>query len=483
MTLQEIYGEEIMFEELKDMVGGENFSDALADRYVYSSDASIHQSLPSVILRPGNTEEVQEILRYANKEKIPVTPRGAGTGEVGGAVPIDGGIVLDLKRMNKIKEIRIGDLLCKVEPGVVNDELNKELKEFGFFFPPTPGSGKVCTIGGMISNNASGMRAVKYGATRDSVLGLKVVLPQGELVSLGTQTIIHSSGYQLERLMVGSEGTLGVIVEATLRLKPLPEKRAVGRAMFYKLEEAGKAISAIVARGITPSALELLDEIVIKSINAAFNFGLPEIEALVLFECDGNKVSIDYEMDKIKKVCQEFNSFSIDISNDPKEMEKIWEARNAAFPATSRYKENLARVTLAEDVTVPISKLSELIVNLHRIASENSIIICTYGHAGEGLIHTSFLINPESSQQWERAKKAVAEVYALTQSLGGTTSGEHGIGISKAPYFKKERSESLEMMRKIKKALDPHNILNPHKLMDAPDDFFTATKLRYAIKE
>jgi glycolate oxidase len=335
----------------------------------------------------------------------------------------------------------------------------------------------------MIANNASGMRAVKYGATRDFVLGLKVVLPQGELVSLGTQTIIHSSGYQLERLMVGSEGTLGVIVEATLRLKPLPEKRAVGRAMFYKLEEAGKAVSAIVARGLTPSALEFLDEIVIKSINAAFHLGLPEIEAIVLFECDGNKVSIDDEMDKIKKVCQEFNSFRIDISNDPKEMEKIWEARNAAFPATSRYQEDLARVTLAEDVTVPISKLSELIVKFHSIASENGIIICTYGHAGEGLIHTSFLIDPESSQQWERARKAVTEVFALTQSLGGTTSGEHGIGITKAPYFKQERSEALEMMRKIKRALDPQNILNPHKLMDAPDDFFTATKLRYAIKE
>ena len=197
-----------MFEELKDIVGGENFSDDLTDRYIYSSDASIHQSLPSVILRPEKAEEVQEILKYANKEKIPVTPRGAGTGEVGGAVPIDGGMVLDLKRMNKIMEIRTGDLLCRVEPGVVNDELNKELKGFDrFFFPPTPGSGKVCTIGGMIANNASGMRAVKYGATRDSVLGLKVVLPQGELVSLGTQTIIHASGYQLERLMVGSEGS------------------------------------------------------------------------------------------------------------------------------------------------------------------------------------------------------------------------------------------------------------------------------------
>jgi len=470
-----------MFEELKEIVGGENFSDNLVDKYIYASDASIHQSLPSAIVRPGNAEEVQEIIRYANKEKIPVIPRGAGTGEAGSAVPIDGGIILDLKRMNKIKEIRIGDLLCKVEPGVINDELNRELKEFGFFFPPTPGSGRVCTIGGMVANNASGMRAIKYGATRDSVLGLKVVLPQGELVSLGTETIIHASGYQLARLIVGSEGTLGVIVEATLRLKPLPEKRAVGRAMFYKLEDAGKSVSAIIARGIVPSALEILDGIVIKSVNEVFDIGLPKTEAMILFECDGNEASIDYEINKIKKVCQEFNSFSIDVSDDPEEMEDIWEVRSSAFPATSRYKENLVRVPLAEDVAVPISRLSELIVNIHKIASKNNIVIGTYGHAGEGLIHTAFLINPELSEQWEKAKRAVSEIFVLARKMGGTTSGEHGIGLSKAPYFKKERKGTLDVMRKIKKALDPNNILNPHKLMDAPDDFITATEIRYAV--
>ncbi|MEA1964141.1 MAG: FAD-binding oxidoreductase [Candidatus Aerophobetes bacterium] len=472
-----------MFEELKDIVGKENFSDNLVDKYIYASDASIHQSLPSVIVRPGNYEEIQKIIKYANRKRIPAIPRGAGTGEAGSAVPIDGGIVLDLKRMNRIKEIRIGDLLCKVEPGVINDELNRKLKGFGFFFPPTPGSGRVCTIGGMIANNASGMRAIKYGATRDSVLGLRVVLPQGELVSLGTQTIIHSSGYQLARLIVGSEGTLGVIVEATLRLKPLPEKRAVGRAMFYKLEDASKAVSAIIARGIVPSALEILDGIVIKSVNKVFEIGLPEAEAMILFECDGNEVSIDYEISKIRKVCQEFSSFSIDISDDPEEMEKIWEVRSSAFPATSRYKENLVRVPLAEDVAVPISRLPDLIINIHKIASKNNIIIGTYGHAGEGLIHTAFLINPELSEQWEKAKKAASEIFALTKSLGGTTSGEHGIGISKAPYFKRERKNALDMMRKIKKALDPNNILNPHKLMDGPEDFLKATKIRYRVKE
>lgn len=472
-----------MFEGLRDIVGKENFSDNLVDRYIYASDASIHQSLPSAILRPETPEQIQEIIRYANEKKIPVIPRGAGTGESGSAVPIDGGIVLDLKKMNKIKEIRIEDMLCKVEPGVVNDELNRELKDFGFFFPPTPGSGKVCTIGGMIANNASGMRAIKYGATRDCVLGLKVVLPQGQLVSLGTETIVHASGYQLERLMVGSEGTLGVIVEATIRLKPLPEKRAVGKAVFYKLEEAGKAISDIIARGITPSALEFLDGIVIKSLNKVFNIGLPETEAVVLFECDGNKASVEEEIDTIKKICKKFGSFSIDISDDPQEMEEIWRVRSSVFPATSRYREDLVRVPLAEDLAVPISKISELVSYIHKIASENNIIIGTYGHAGEGLIHTAFLINPELLEQWQRAKNAASEIFAITQSLGGTTSGEHGIGVSKAFYFKKERRGALDSMKKIKKALDPNNILNPGKFMDAPDDFFTATRIRYGVEE
>lgn len=472
-----------MFEKLKDIVGKKNYSDDLVDRYVYATDASIHKSLPSVIVRPGSAQEVQEIIRYANQEKIPVVPRGAGTGESGSAVPIDSGIILDLKRMNKIKEIRISDMLCKVEPGVVNDELNRELKSYGFSFPPTPGSGKVCTIGGMIANNASGIRAIKYGATRDFVLGLKVVLPDGELVSLGTETIIHASGYQLERLMVGSEGTLGVIVEATLRIKPLAEKRAAGRAMFSTLEDAGRAIATIVARGIIPSALEIMDDIVIQSVNKAFNIGLPDVDAIVLFECDGSKACIDEDVSKVKQVCEECGAFSVDVSDDPEQMEELWKVRSSAFPATSRYRESLVRVAIAEDVTVPVSRVTGLVSKIHEIASKNNIIIGAYGHAGEGLIHTTFLINPESFKDWENTKNAASEIFALAQSMGGTTSGEHGIGISKAPYFKKERKEAVEVMRKIKKALDPNNILNPHKLMDAPDDFLTATQMRYVVRE
>jgi glycolate oxidase len=472
-----------MLEELRAMVGDENVSDDVADRYVYGSDASMHQSSASVVVRPVSADEVQKILRFANGRKIPVVPRGAGTGESGSAVPIDGGIVLDLKRMDRILEVRPEDMFCRVEPGVVNDELNRQLKPCGFFFPPTPGSGKVCTIGGMIANNASGMRAVKYGATRDAVLGLKVVLANGDLVTMGSRTIIQASGYQLERVMVGSEGTLGVIVEATLRVRPLPEERAVGRAVFYQLSQAGDAISKIVARGIVPSALELMDEVAIKSVNKALGAGLPEVEALILFECDGVKASFHHEIEKIKRILEECGAFDIVISDDPQEMEKLWEVRSSIFPATSMYKENRIRATLAEDITAPVSKLRELVEGIHQIARDNDLLIGTYGHAGEGLIHTAFLVDPRLPDEWDRTRKAVDEVFALVRHLGGTTSGEHGIGISKAPYFKKERKDLLELMRGIKKVFDPNNILNPHKLMDAPEDFFTATKLRYPVKE
>ena len=472
-----------MLEELRAIVGEDNVSDDLADRYIYGSDASIHQSSPSVVVRPASVEEVQEILRFANREKIPVVPRGAGTGESGSAVPLDGGIVLDLKRLDKILEIRPQDMFCRVEPGVVNDELNRQLEAYGFFFPPTPGSGKVCTIGGMIANNASGMRAIKYGATRDAVLGLKVVLANGDLVKMGTSTIIQASGYQLERLMVGSEGTLGVIVEAILRLRPLPEERAVGRALFYQLSQAGDAVSKIIATGLAPSALELMDEIAIKSVNKALEAGLPEVEAAIFFECDGIKAGFDNEIQKIKKICEQCGAFDIIISDDPREMEKLWEVRSSIFPATSMYKEDRIRATLAEDITAPVSRLSELVQGIHQIARDNGILIGTYGHAGEGLIHSAFLVNPGIPGEWDRTRKAVDEVFALVHRLGGTTSGEHGIGISKAPYFRKERKELVELMREIKKVFDPNNILNPHKLMDAPEDFFTATKLRYPIRE
>lgn len=474
----------IDIEHLKSLVGPENVTDEIADLYVYASDASVHQSMPTVVVRPMTTEHVQNILRYANENLIPVTARGAGSGMSGHSVPIDAGIVLDMKGMRKIIDIRPEDSICIVEPGVINDVLNAELKQYGLFFPPTPSSGNIATIGGMIGTNASGNRAVKYGATRDSVLGMKVVLANGDLVTLGSYTRVTSAGYQLDRLMVSSEGTLGIVVEATLLLSPIPKFRAMGVAHFDRLRDAGNAISSIVAAGIKPSMLELMDDVAIIAVNKALDMGLPNVAAIVIFEANGMvKESVDYDIITIRAICEEHNGKDIEVSDDPKEMARIYAGRKKLFPSLSRYGAGLVSTSLADDMAVPVSKIADCVEKIHEIAEKNGLIMSAYGHCGSGLIHTKILMDPSRDDQWQGAKKAIEEVYEYVQSLGGTTSGEHGIAISKAPAWKKEKADSLELMRAIKHALDPNNILNPHKLQDAPDDWTTATKLRYMIRE
>lgn len=468
--------------KLKDIVGEENVRDNIADLYVYASDASVHTKLPDAVVRPGSIKEVQEILRYANKNKIAVVSRGAGSGMSGQTVPLNGGIVLDMKKMDKIIEIRPQDLLCKVEPGVVNDELNKTLKKYGFFFPPTPSSGNICTIGGMIGTNASGNRSVKYGATRDAVLGMKVVLANGDLVNLGSNTLVDSSGYQLAKLMVGSEGTLGIVVEATVKISPVLKYRGMGVANFETLEDAGHMISETIASGITPSMLELMDNIAITAVNNALNLGLPDVAAIVIFECNGMiKESVDYEIEQIKKICKKHNGTGIKVTDDPAEIKRLYEGRKKLFPSLSKYGEGLYTTALADDMAVPMSKVAETIQEIHKIAKKNNVVMSAYGHCGAGLIHTKILMDTTKESQWQDAKKAVKEVYDFVHLIGGTTSGEHGIGFSKGPSFKEEKKDSLEMMRAIKKAVDPNNILNPNKLMDCPDDWLTATPLRYQV--
>jgi glycolate oxidase len=472
----------IDIKKLRDIVGKENIRDNIADLYVYSSDASVHSSLPDVVVRPGSSKEVQEIMRYAYKNKIPVVARGAGSGMSGQTVPLDGGIVMDMKRMDGILEIRPEDVLCKVEPGVVNDELNRILKPYGFLFPPTPSSGRICTIGGMIGTNASGNRSVKYGATRDAILGMKVVLANGDLVTLGSHTKVDSSGYQLAKLLVGSEGTLGIVVEATLRISPTPKHRAMGIANFDTLKDAGKMISETIANGITPSMLELMDNVAIKSVNNAQGLGLPDVAAIVIFECNGMvKEAVEYEINQIKDVCKRNHGTDVKITDDEKEMATLYSGRKKLFPSLSRYGKGLYSTALADDMAVPMSQIADTVQKIHEIAKKNHVVMSAYGHCGAGLIHTKILMDTSKKSQWQDAKSAVKEVYEYVHSIGGTTSGEHGIGFSKGPSFKEEKRDSLEMMRAIKHALDPYNILNPHKLMDSPDDWLTATQLRYQV--
>ena len=471
-------------ERLKGIVGEENVKDNIADLYVYGSDSSVHEAMPWVVVRPHTIEEVQNIMRYANPRLIPVIARGAGSGMSGQAVPIKGGIVMDLKRMNKILEINLEDTFVRVEPGVVDDDLNRALKPYGVFFPPTPASSRVATIGGEIANNASGVRSVKYGAVRDSILGMKVVMANGDLMNLGAKTRVEATGYQLDRLMVGSEGTLGIIVEATLKFVPIPKFRCLGIAKFNEIEDSGNAISEIMSSGIVLSMLELMDNVAIKAVNQALNLGLPDVEAILMFEADGMaKEGVDIEVKRMMEICKKHNGFGIELSYDAKERTRIFSGRKKLFPALSQFKEFYSCTSLADDMAVPYSKMAETAKKIHEIAKRNNVIMTAYGHCGSGCMHTKILMDPRKKSQWEDAKRAVFEIYEYVRSIGGTTSAEHGIGISKAPAFKREKSDSLNLMRAVKKAFDPNNILNPGKLMDAPDDWVTATSLRYRLDE
>ena len=471
-------------EKLKKIVGEEFVRDNIADRYVYGSDSSVHEAMPHVIVRPQNIMQVQKLMRYANKEKIPIIPRGSGSGMSGQVVPVQGGIILDMKGMNRILEINPQDGYCRVEPGVVDDDLNKALKPYGVFYPPTPASSVVATIGGEIANNASGGRSVKYGAARDAILACKVVMTNGDLLSFGSTTRVAASGYPLERLMVGSEGTLAVIVEACMRFVPIPKLRCLGISKFNVLSEAGDAIADVMGSGCQPSMLELIDKIAIVAANKAAKLGLPEVEAILLFEADGmSREIIDAEMARIKAICEKHNGFGMEMSYDAKERTRIWAGRAKLFPALSKYDERLSSTSLADDMAVPFSKMAATADKIHEVAEKNGLVMTAYGHCGAGCMHTKILMETGKDFQWQAARKAVAEIYAFVHSVGGTTSAEHGIGLSKAAAFRKEKAETLELMRAIKKVFDPNNILNPGKLMDGPDDWVEDTTLRYKISK
>lgn len=454
-----------LVEEISSIVGADNCSTRIADLYAYGFDSSIHHRTPDVVARPSSAEEVSQLVKLASREGVPVVPRGGGTGLCGGAVPIKGGMVLDLTRMNSIKELRIQDLYCVVGAGVVYDRLNETLAPYKFFFPPTPGSGEACTIGGMVATNASGMRAVKYGATRDYVLGLEVVLADGSIIHVGTNTIKNSSGYQLERLFVGSEGTLGIITEVTLRIAPKPKKSAMVLAGFDSLEDAGKCVSNLISVPLIPSATELMDDICIRAVNKAIKAGLPDVQAICMIEVDGEPEMVAKELKVVEDVARGSGACSVQVSDDTKQMARWTSARKSVMSALSRLGDQLVSVSLADDMAVPISKIPEAVVAFHRIAEENQVIVGTYGHAADGNLHTKMLLDPCSEDSWRRGERAVGQIFDVVISLGGTVTGEHGVGISKAPYMMRERPDAWRTMLALKKALDPQDILNPGKLM------------------
>jgi glycolate oxidase len=447
---------------LIEIVGEKNYTDNLIDMVSYSYDASEHKHRPACAVWPEDTEQISKILQLATRAKFPVVPRGAGTGLSGMAVPAKGGIVLDLNHMNKILEISIEDRLAVVQPGVVYADLEEALAPYQFFFPPDPASGKVATLGGNVNTNAGGLKGAKYGTTRDYVLGLEVVLPDGRIMKTGSKAMKSVSGYDLTRLFVGSEGTLGVVTEITLKINPKPTAASTSQATFDNLEDAGRAVSQIMHSGIIPSALEILGRHTILAINQNTDLNLPEVDAMLLAETDGfTREETDYQMQKIIEVFKKNNPREIKQAKTEEEVEELWAARKSAYAVLARIKTHF----VLEDVTVPMSNIAKLLKGIEDIAKKYDIQIATFGHAGDGNLHPQILYDGYNPEEVRRAEAASADLFQLAINLDGTLTGEHGIGLSKAPYMALEHDPvAMDVMRSLKNTFDPNNILNPGKM-------------------
>jgi glycolate oxidase len=447
---------------LIEIVGEQSFTDNLIDLVSYSYDASEHSHRPSCAVWAESPEQISEILKLANREGVPVIPRGSGTGLSGMAVPARGGIVLDLTRMNKILKISIEDRLAVVQPGVVYADLERALGAYGFFFPPDPASGKVCTLGGNVATNAGGVKGAKYGTTRDYVLGLQVVLPDGRIMRTGSRTMKSVSGYDLTRLFVGSEGTLGVVTEIILKINPKPTATSTALATFDSLEDAGRAVSQIMYSGIIPSVLEILGKHTLRAINQNTDLNLPEVEAMILAETDGyTKEETEYQIGKVMAVFKRNNPKEVKKARSEQEAVELWKARKSAYAVLARIKTHFT----LEDVTVPMGKIADLLKGIEAISRKYDIQIATFGHAGDGNLHPQMLFDGYDPDQVRRVDEASGELFRLAVDLEGTLTGEHGIGLSKAPYMTLEHDPvAMDVMRSIKRLLDPVNILNPGKM-------------------
>lgn len=449
-------------EHIKAIVGTDNFSDALIDRIAYSKDSSEYKHRPDAAAWPLNPDQVSRIIKLANEDYFPVIARGAGTSLAGLPVPQKGGLILDMGRMDKIIDINIEDRLVVVQPGVVYADLDRALMPFGFFFPPDPASGAVCTLGGNVATNAGGIKGAKYGTTKDYVLALEVVLADGRLIHTGSRCMKSSSGYDLTRLFVGSEGTLGVVTEITLKISPKPPLVSTAMATFENLQDAGRAVSQIMHSGILPSALEVVDHQSITAIRKNTTLDLPDVEVLLVAETDGyTKAETDYQMEKIVTVFQKNNATTVKKADSRKEAEALWQARKSVYGVFAKINNNLS----VEDLAVPMSKVKDMMIAISDIASKYDLKMPTVGHVGDGNLHPTICFDGTNKNEVERVEAATAELFRKVISLGGTITGEHGIGLAKIPFVNWEHEkESMAVMRSLKEALDPKNILNPGKM-------------------
>ncbi len=450
--------------ELINIVGEENVKTDEIERLCYSRDLSVHEAIPDVIVFVKTTDEVSKILALANKKKIPVTPRGSGTSAVGGALAAKGGILLDLSRMNKILEIDKKNGYVIVEPGVICNQLNLALAPT-HFFPPDPASANLASLGGMVSTNASGNRALKYGTTKHYVLGLEVVLADGRVIQTGSILGKTSSGYDLTHLFTQSEGTLGVITKIILKILPVPEYIAFGEARFKTTLDAGKAATDILTSGIALSSCEIFDRVCIDVVNKAMGLNIPdEVGCLLFIEIDGNRKAVHEAIEKINKICQLNDGIENRWEDDPSKRLKMWAARQGIIASLSKVKRGSRMQSIVDDPGIPITKIPEAIMEIKKISERHKIPISTFGHIGDGNLHPVVMSDPRDKEQWKKIEAAAKDLIDLTLRLRGTLTAEHGTGMAKSPYIKKELGDSLEVMKEIKKTLDPNNILNPGKM-------------------
>jgi glycolate oxidase len=449
-------------ESLRQIVGEENFTDSLIDLISYAKDASEFKHRPDAAVWPVNRDQVSAILKLANKEKFPVIARGAGTSLAGLAVPQEGGLVLDLGRMDQIIEINIEDRLAIVQPGVVYDDLARALEPHGFFFPPDPASGAVCTLGGNVATNAGGIKGAKYGTTKDYVLGLEVVLADGQVLHTGSKCMKSVSGFDLTRLFVGSEGTLGVITEITLKINPKPPLTQTAMATFNNLEDAGRAVSEIMYSGILPSALEVVDRQTLVAINQNTDLNLPEVEAILVAETDGyTREETEFQLIKIIDIFEKNNASTVRKAESQEQAAALWTARKEAYGVMARINYNL----FVEDLSVPMSKMADTLRVISDIAKKYDLKIPTVGHVGDGNLHPVISFNGTNPEEVKRVEEATEELFEKVIKMGGTLTGEHGIGLAKAPLMSLEHEDvAMDVMRSLKGLFDPNNILNPGKM-------------------
>src|SRR5512134_667112 len=441
---------------------GDRLRTSLEARICYSYDATGRQFLPDAIAYPHDLEEVRRIVLLANRDRFPVVPRGAGSGLSGGSIPVRGGVVLSTERMDRIVAVDTENLYAVVEPGVVTETLKEEVRRKGLFYPPDPASLKFSTIGGNIAECAGGMCAVKYGVTRDYVLGLEAVLGTGEVVRTGVFTVKGVVGYDLTRMLVGSEGTLGIVTRATLRLLPHPEAVATLLAFFSGNRKSAEAVNAIVAARVTPSAMELMDRTAIDCVQALMPVPLPEgTGSALLLEVDGPEGQVAREADLLTEVCRAHGALEVRRASDARGRDDLWKLRRSISPGLRR----LAPVKLNEDIVVPRNRLSDMFDFLADLAVRKRVAIVNFGHAGDGNIHVNIMISGTDADETRRAHEAVEETFRKAVEVGGTISGEHGVGISKAPFFEMEVGPlGVAVMKRLKECFDPNGILNPGKI-------------------